>query len=142
MTATGFTVGNHGSAAAGPFAVGLSDGTSFSFAGLGAGGSVGRSFACAADARSARISPAGDAAAGQGAVAIPACPPVARLVLVAVTATGFTVGNQGSAAAGAFSVGLSDGTSFSFSALAPGASVSRELRLHRRCAERADQPCG
>ena len=92
MTATGFTVVNQGSAAAGAFAVDLSDGTSFSFSALAAGASVSQSFACAASSRTASISPADDSAAGTASAAIPVCPPPAAATLTLSCAQGGPVG--------------------------------------------------
>ncbi len=123
--ASGFTVSNAGQGPAAAFSVLLSDGTSFPFAGLAAGASLSRSFACAASARTASITPAGEAGAGGGGVAVPPCPP--SLALSDTGATGFTVDNAGGGPAGAFSVLLSDGTSFPFAGLAAGASLSQSF---------------
>ena len=121
------TVVNTGTATATGVTVALSDGTSFGVASLAPGASVTESFSCAQSGRTASISPASDAAAGGEGVAVPACPPAPELTISAASPGALTVSNIGNEAAGSFTIGLSDGTSFSVASLAPGATVSESF---------------
>ncbi len=124
---TALTVVNTGTAAATGITVTLSDGTSLEVGPLAPGASASESFTCGQAARTASISPAGEASASGEGVPVPTCPSAPELTISAATATGLTVSNLGSAAAASFTVGLSDGTSFSIASLAPGASVSESF---------------
>ncbi len=142
-TTTSYTVSNQGNAAAGGFAVVVRNTSgqtlqTFQHTGLAVGASQTQTLQPSASAREA-VADSGSAVVESNETNNTRAIPAAQLpdLVISATSTGsFTVSNVGQAAAGAFSVKVAEpnttGTSYNFSGLAAGQSITQQIPGHNK----------
>jgi RNA polymerase sigma-70 factor (ECF subfamily) len=127
-TQTSVTVTNGGEGASSPFEVDIEGTATLSFGGLAAGKSETREIAASCSTRKAVADPRNQVQESNetnNTVTVPAKTCLPDLVFTRVTGSSFTVTNAGDAPAGPFVVVVQGVGPFTFSGLAPGASVTR-----------------